>query len=186
MEPAATPAAVIENPGAALREFDEVVRLHWPRIYRFALASLRDPDAAQTLAQDCFFKAFRARAGFRGESSVRTWLMQIAANLVRDAARNRRLLFWKRSQDSTEAVAAWLPDRGLSAEQTAALKQRVQGVWEAAAHLPERQRTVFLLRFVEEMEILEIAAATGMKEGTVKAHLFRALETIRKRLGDSE
>ena len=41
------------------------------------------------------------------------------------------------------------------------------------------QRTVFLLRFVEDMDLLEIAAVTGMKEGTVKTHLFRALHTIR-------
>jgi RNA polymerase sigma-70 factor (ECF subfamily) len=44
---------------------------------------------------------------------------------------------------------------------------------------------MFLLRFVEDMSILEIAAATGMKEGTVKAHLFRALVTVRERLGKS-
>jgi RNA polymerase sigma-70 factor (ECF subfamily) len=44
---------------------------------------------------------------------------------------------------------------------------------------------VFLLRFVEEMELLEIAEVTGLKEGTVKIHLYRALETVRRRLGTS-
>ena len=55
-------------------------------------------------------------------------------------------------------------------------------VWDTVGGLSPRQRTVFLLRFVEEMELLEIAAATGMKEGTVKAHLFRALEAVRTRI----
>jgi RNA polymerase sigma-70 factor (ECF subfamily) len=41
---------------------------------------------------------------------------------------------------------------------------------------------VFLLRFVEDMDLLEIAAATGLREGTVKAHLFRALEAVRRRI----
>jgi RNA polymerase sigma-70 factor (ECF subfamily) len=50
-------------------------------------------------------------------------------------------------------------------------------------HLSERQRTVFLLRFVEDMELAEIAAVTGMKEGTVKVHLFRALRAVRSGLG---
>jgi RNA polymerase sigma-70 factor (ECF subfamily) len=59
----------------------------------------------------------------------------------------------------------------------------VAAVWEAAAKLPERQRTVFLLRFVEDMDLLEIAYATGMKEGTVKTHLFRAMRAVRTRLG---
>jgi RNA polymerase sigma-70 factor (ECF subfamily) len=48
--------------------------------------------------------------------------------------------------------------------------------------LSERQRTVFLLRFVEEMDLEEIAAVTGMKEGTVKTHLFRAVQAVRANL----
>ena len=55
--------------------------------------------------------------------------------------------------------------------------------YRVTGSLSERQRTVFLLRFVEDMQILEIAEATGMKEGTVKGHLFRALEAVRERLG---
>jgi RNA polymerase sigma-70 factor (ECF subfamily) len=56
-------------------------------------------------------------------------------------------------------------------------------VWTAAELLSARQRTVFLLRFVEDMDILEIAASTGMKEGTVKKHLFRALQSLRLKMG---
>ena len=56
----------------------------------------------------------------------------------------------------------------------------------AAAQLPERQRTVFLLRFVEDMELLEISAVTGMKEGTVKTHLFRALKTVRSAMEEKQ
>ena len=59
----------------------------------------------------------------------------------------------------------------------------MEAVWKATGGLPERQRTVFLLRFVEDMDLLEIAAATGLSEGTVKTHLFRALEAVRRRLG---
>ena len=76
----------------------------------------------------------------------------------------------------------WLADAHSSPESAAAARQQVASVWNAAESLPERQRTVFLLRFVEDMDILEIAAATGMKEGTVKSHLFRALETVRRRI----
>jgi len=57
------------------------------------------------------------------------------------------------------------------------------GCLERRRGLSERQRTVFLLRFVEDMDLLEIAAATGMKEGTVKTHLFRALQAVRERMG---
>ena len=181
--------AAVESIQDGLHDFDEVVRLHWPRVHRFVLASLRDPDAAQSLTQDCFLRAWHARARFRGESSVGTWLMQIAVNLVRDYGRNRRLQFWRRLRASAATpadVSDHLPDAAVSPEAQALLKEQVRIVWRACHSLPERQRTVFLLRFVEEMDLLEIAAATGMKEGTVKIHLFRALQAVRERLGRSK
>ena len=169
-----------------LEDFEGVVRLYWLKVFRFALASLRDRDAAETLAQDCFCKAYRARGSFRGDASISTWLMQIAVNLVRDRARDRRFQFWRRAGSTSVDIGTasrWLPDRATSPELHAQAKQQVEAVWTATQGLPERQRTVFLLRFVEEMDLLEIAAATGLKEGTVKVHLFRALQTIRERVG---
>jgi len=65
----------MEDSVRELADFDAVVRLYWPRVFRFALASLRDRDAAQTVAQDCFLKAYRGRDRFRGESSLLTWLL---------------------------------------------------------------------------------------------------------------
>ena len=159
-----------------LDDFEAVVRLHWLKVFRFVLASVRDRHTAESLAQDCFFRAYKARDGFRGEASVSTWLMQIAVNLVRDHARDRLT-----AVDVTTA-GSWLPDAGASPEAAALMKEQVQAVWDATATLSERQRTVFLLRFVEDMDLLEIAAATGLKEGTVKIHLFRALHAVRERI----
>lgn len=188
MEPLSTtgwaPSAV--DSSSELDDFEGVVRQYWPRVFRFALASLRDRDAAETVAQDCFFKAHRARHDFRGTASVSTWLMQIVVNLVRDYARDRRLQFWKRTRDTAvdfDAAGRWLSDGRSSPEAGALAKEKVAAVWAAAASLSERQRTVFLLRFVEDMDLLEIAATTGMKEGTVKVHLFRALHAVRERIG---
>jgi RNA polymerase sigma-70 factor (ECF subfamily) len=172
-------------PGRELADFDAVARLHRPAIFRFLAASIRDVDAAENLTQECLLKAYQARAGFRGAASVKTWLMQIAVNLLRNHLTNARLKFWKRTQRSAVDISRagdWLADRQSSPEAMALARQQVSVVWEAAANLSERQRTVFLLRFVEDMELLEIAAATGMKEGTVKTHLFRALEAVRQRI----
>jgi RNA polymerase sigma-70 factor, ECF subfamily len=191
MEPSSTvgwmAAAVASS--QELEDFEAVVRLHWLRVFRFALASLRDRHTAESLTQDCFFRAYQARGRFRGEASVSTWLMQIAVNLVRDHARDRRLQFWKRARLTAVDVntaGRWLADAGASPEVTALVKEQVQAVWDATRSLSERQRTVFLLRFVEDMDLLEIAEATGMKEGTVKVHLFRALHAVRKRIGEAK
>jgi RNA polymerase sigma-70 factor, ECF subfamily len=174
------------QPGAAsLEDFDSVVRLYRPKIFRFILASMRERETAENLTQDCFVKAYQARERFRNEASVGTWLMQIAVNLVRDHCSNSRLKFWRRAAragvDAGDA-GEWIPDQTLSPEAAVLARQRVAAVWGAAEKLPERQRTVFLLRFVEDMEVLEIAAATGIAEGTVKSHLFRALQAVRERI----
>lgn len=175
-----------ENVAVAMEDIESILRLYRPKVFRFILASLRDTDAAETLTQDCFLKAYQARDRFRNECSIDTWLMRIAVNLVRDHARSRRFQFWRRAQltaKPVESLRDWLSDGQRSPEMSALLKEEVQAVWDAAQALSQNQRTVFLLRFVEDMDLLEIARATGMKEGTVKVHLFRALQAIRNRIG---
>ena len=172
---AVTPPADFES------GFESIVRLHRQAIFRFILASLRDQDAAETLTQECLLKAWKAREQYRGDAGVKTWLMRIAVNLVRDHQISARLKFWRKRLDVAGA-AQLVADRQKSPEAAAAAKQQIASVWDAAALLSHKQRTVLLLRFVEDMEILEIVAATGMKEGTVKVHLFRALQNVRAKL----
>jgi RNA polymerase sigma-70 factor, ECF subfamily len=167
-------------------DFAQVAGQYRPQIFRFLLASLRDPDAAETLTQDCLLKAHRNWASFRGESNVMTWLLRIAINLQKDHWRNRRLQFWKltgkNAVDASDA-GQWLPSGESSPEQQTVAKDQVRLVWQAVKGLSERQRTVFMLRHVEEMEIHEIASTIGLSEGTVKAHLSRAMVRVRAELG---
>ena len=177
--------ALLERSFVEIEDFDAVVRMNRPRVFRFLLVTLRDRDVAETLTQECFLKAYNGRNRFRGEASVSTWLIQIALNLARDYARNRRLQFWKRTQrESCDAgeISEWLRDDRSSPEARLLARQQVEVVWRVVHRLTERQRTIFLLRFIEEMELAEIAVATGMKEGTVKSHLFRAVQAVRERL----
>jgi RNA polymerase sigma-70 factor (ECF subfamily) len=170
----------------AAQEFASVVERHRPQIYRFLLASTRDVDLAETLTQECFLKAHRNWASFRGESSAMTWLMRIAINIQKDHWRNRRTQFWRKTQTHSvdvDEACDWLPSGESSAEQKLLAREQVGHVWTAVKGLSERQRTVFLLRYVEERELSEIAQATGLSEGTVKAHLSRALARVRAELG---
>jgi RNA polymerase sigma-70 factor (ECF subfamily) len=185
MEPAAK-LALLESPET--QDFDEIMRLYRPRIFRFALASLRDRDAAETLTQDCLLKAYRAWPRFRGEASVQTWLLQIAVNLVRDFGRNRRLQFWKRAQATAvdiDLAGDWLRDRALSPEQQVSAAQQIAAIASVLGSLSERQRTVFLLHFMEEMDFAEIEAATGITRAAIKVHLFRAVHAVREKLRSS-
>ncbi len=169
----------------AAAEFARIVASHRPQILRFLLASLRDVDLAETLTQECFLKAHRNWKHFRGESSALTWLMRIAINLQKDYWRNRRIQFWRKTQTNAvdlDEASEWLPNGERNAEQQILAREQVAQVWQAVKGLSERQRTVFLLRYVEERELSEIAAATGLSEGTVKAHLSRALGRVRTEL----
>jgi len=170
----------------AAQDFARVVQKHRPHIFRFLLASTRDVDLAETLTQECFLKAHRYWKDFRGESSAMTWLMRIAINLEKDHWRNRRVQFWRQTRvhavDLDEA-SDWLPSGERSAEQQLLARERVGQVWKAVDQLSARQRAIFLLRYVEEQELSEIAKATGLSEGTVKAHLARAVGRVRGELG---
>jgi RNA polymerase sigma-70 factor (ECF subfamily) len=174
------------NLEAATDEFTLVVERHRPQVFRFLLASTRDVDLAETLTQECFLKAHRNWGSFRGESSAMTWLMRIAINLQKDHWRNRRMQFWRHTQTNSvdmEDAGEWLPSGESSVERQLLAREQVSHVWAAVKGLSERQRTVFLLRYVEEQELSEIARATGLSEGTVKAHLSRAVTKVRTELG---
>lgn len=169
-----------------LADFDEVVRVYRPRILRFLLSSLTDRDAAETLTQECFLKAWNARHQFRGDSSLSTWLTRIAVNLMRDHLRSRSLRFWQKTRGTTLDVmdiSDWIPDGRTSPESAAVARDQVAAVWKAVNELSAHQRTVFVLRFVEEMELDEIAGTIGMNLSTVKSHLYRALAILRERMG---
>jgi RNA polymerase sigma-70 factor (ECF subfamily) len=167
-----------------LDDFETVVALYQPRVFRFLLANLRDRDAAETLTQETLLRAWTARASFREDCSVGTWLIRIALNLARDHTRTGRFRFWKHIASSAvdvDDVASSVPNREGSAESHLIAQQQVKLIWETVADLSPRQRTIFLLRFLEEMEIPEIASVTGLPLGTVKSHLYRAINIIRTR-----
>ncbi len=173
----------------AADEFSSVVTNYRPQIFRFLLASTRDVDLAETLTQECFLKAYRNWTNFRGESSAMTWLMRIAINLQKDHWRNRRVQFWRHTQNHTvdaDEASEWLPSGERNAEQQLLAREKVKQVWKAVEKLSQRQRTVFLLHYVEEQELEQIAQATGLSEGTVKAHLSRALGKVRAEVGGKQ
>lgn len=181
----ALPNQISSHFGQAAEEFATVAASCRPYVFRFLLASLRDADLAETLTQECLLKAHCHWSSFRGESNPRTWLIRIAANLQKDHWRSRRMQFWQRIKSSTVAlddVSNWLPNCESSPEEQASARENVRLIWRIVGDLPERQRTVFLLRFVEDLKISEIAEVADLNVGTVKAHLHRALCRVRAEL----
>ncbi|HWR13749.1 MAG TPA: sigma-70 family RNA polymerase sigma factor [Terriglobales bacterium] len=181
----------LQTQALTAEDFDELVFRNQKRILRLLMSLLRDEDAADTLTQECFLRAYKKRDSFRGESSVDTWLFRIAVNLARDYQRNKRHGFWKRlfadtreNEDGEQQSAAveTVPDIRATAETQLLAREEVQTVWRTVKRLSQNQREVFVLRFAEDMSLEEIAGTLEMELGTVKSHLSRALATVRTRL----
>jgi RNA polymerase sigma-70 factor, ECF subfamily len=163
-------------------DFDWIVAQHQRQVYRVVLCLVRDADIADALTQECFLRAFTKRGSFRGESSLSTWLVRIAINIAHDHNRSRRWKFWQRleRQDCIDSVRD--AESGQSAERELIDRERLGEVLAAVHRLPTRQRTIFLLRYVEEMPLEAIAKVMDLRLGTVKSHLFRAVEAVRSRV----
>ena len=176
--------ATDQSPATPFDDLASVVALYEQRIFRFLLISTRDNDIAQTLTQETFLRAWLSRASFREDCSIATWLMRIALNLLRDHTRTQRFRFWKRASAAAvdvSDVSEHIPNHDSSLEDRLVAKEQLATVWEAVAQLSQRQRTIFILRFVEELDLAEIATTTGLPISTVKSHLYRALAIIRAR-----
>jgi RNA polymerase sigma-70 factor, ECF subfamily len=186
------PAELISLSGeqriSELDDIDALVRAYKPKVLRFVAFSISDRDAAESITQDCLLKAHLTRNQFRGDCSISTWLMRIAFNLVRDHTKSQKFRFWKSAAASAidaSEVSQYLPSGATSAEAQLIARERVRMVYEALRELSGKQRSIFLMRFVEEMDLSDIAAITGMSVPTVKTHLYRAVGSIRARLGAS-
>jgi len=152
---------------------------HYHRLYRIALSYLRNPDDALDAVQETFVKAFQNANRWDGSVEAGPWLSRVAINQSIDRwRRNRRrqATFAPLAEGDHEtalADGAPDPDRRVFGRE---LRDRLA---VALGRLPERQRAVVVLRLYEEMTLEEIADTLGMKLGTVKSSLHRALGRLR-------
>ena len=150
--------------------FNEIVRAHQRDIYNLAYRMTGNRDEAKDLTQDVFLRAYRALPGFRGDSSLRTWLYRITIN---QANSWRRKLF-KRPlplADAEQVAFHQNEDPGLAL-----------AVKRAVAALPHKQRSVFVMHHYQGLKHEEIALVTDRTVGSVKANYFHAVEKLREQL----
>jgi len=170
--------------------FEYFVKTYQKRITRFVFTLLRDPSDTDCVTQDVFVKAFRALPEFKGESAFETWLTRIAINTVRDRIRRRRPVVSFSDlrdlddDDGPEIPASLDPADGTSPERDLLSGDIRRRIAVALVTLSPRQRSIFVMKHYEEKSIAEIGDATGLDEGTIKSHLFRAARKLRVCLED--
>ena len=168
-----------EGDGAA---YATLVRDHEEIAFRIAYVICGNAADAEEAAQEAFVKAYRALGRFRTGEPLRPWLLAIVAN----EARNRRRSAGRRAALVLRAAGEGRPSGEAAPSPEAALLagERRSVLLAGLGRLNERDRTVIACRYLLELSEAETAAALGVRPGTVKSRLSRALDRLREEVGE--
>lgn len=156
---------------AALQEkVEEQILADYSSLYRLAFTYVKDPDDAMDVVQESVYKAILGASRLRSPQTVKSWLCRIVINTALDFLRNRP------RQLSTEE----LPETGREDSYPDT------DVLSALERLDEKERTVVILRFFQELKLQEIAQVTGENPNTVKTILYRSLKKLKIQLSEGE
>jgi RNA polymerase sigma-70 factor (ECF subfamily) len=172
------------------RAFNALVRAYERRVFALILRMTGSRVEAEDLAQEVFVQVFKAIGAFRGESKLSTWVYRIAINLCKNRSKYLRV----RRSDEQDQLETLDGQRGLGdgrpahtaygarPDEMAAGKQTERIVQRAILELEPSFRECLILRDVEDLTYEEIAAITGLPEGTVKSRIHRARAQLRQRV----
>jgi RNA polymerase sigma-70 factor, ECF subfamily len=167
--------------------YDELVRGYHASIFHVAYRMLGDSGDASDVVQEIFLKVFRNINGFKGESSLKTWIFRIAFSEILN-----RLRWWKRryrhatvsldEDQNGNGHGYQLSDATPGPEQILQSKEQEQAIQQALKKLSSDHRSIIILRDIEGFSYGEIAQVLGVSIGTVKSRLARARADLKKSL----
>ncbi|WP_161492533.1 RNA polymerase sigma factor [Oceanisphaera profunda] len=169
--------------------FELIVRRHNRALFRAAMGVLDDEGRAQEAVQEAYFSAFKHMDNYQGRASLKTWLTRIVVNQAISIKRRQRpeisldekVTFLHAPQLEWDQTVTYMADK--HTPEMAASTQEIKRLLEAAIRrLPETYRSVFMLRAVEGMSVIDSAFCLGLSEAVVKKRLSRARDMLRKDL----
>ena len=165
------PAALTRAQGGDHDAFAELIERHEAMVYSLAYHFFNDRSRAEEVAQDVFLQLYRNLASLETEAHVLFWLRQVTTRRCIDQVRRSRMKAVSLDDVGELKVVDRLADPFLDRR----LKKLVQ-------ELPDLQRAVVTLRYQEDLDPSEICRIVGVPVNTVKSHLHRALQVLRKKL----
>ena len=196
---------IIENPSMAdgilvtkacegdSRAFDALVLRYQHLAVSIAFSILKNWEVAKDASQNAFMKAFLGLKNFRNESAFKTWLVRIVLNEAKNASRKDRFrrLFVSGRKDGSDNIEQddifeIIPSQDKSQKEILENNEQKALIEQSIEELPEKEKNVFILRYVHEMSLNEIAEVLHIALGTVKAHLAHASEKMKKMLGNKK
>lgn len=170
------------------REFGAWMASEQRRIFLLCNRMLQDMEDADSATQDTFLKAWQSlnRPESKELDDPARWLTRIAVNTCLDRLRSGRWQFWRKrpNPEDERAILQLAPATAPNAEDRMFAEQIGQRLERALTKLSLRQRAVFALRHYEDRSLSDIAGILDLDVGTVKVHLFRAIEKLREELHD--
>ncbi|MDP3722862.1 MAG: RNA polymerase sigma factor [Candidatus Omnitrophota bacterium] len=172
--------------------YAELVDRYQGRAIRLAFSLLGNDDDARETSQEAFLKAYRSLGRFRGEAAFSTWLFRIVINECRSRWRRRarepvataRIGGSPAADEESEGSLFVDPeDPGADPAEQLAQRELARRLSREIARLPMQQRIAFVSHHLHGCSLEETAAVMRRRVGTVKSHLFRATERLRRTLG---
>jgi RNA polymerase sigma-70 factor (ECF subfamily) len=170
-----------------------IIQAHNRRLYRVARSIVRDDSEAEDVLQEAYLRAFSSLAGFRGDSSLSTWLTRIVLNEAFRRLRRHSERPVSRIYPPSDANVILFPfsepfpfseHQPADPERAMAQRQLCQLVERAIDGLPQEFRTVLVARIIEGMTVEETADLLGLRPETVKTRLHRARRLLKVALAD--
>jgi RNA polymerase sigma-70 factor (ECF subfamily) len=149
-------------------------------VWNFAYSLTRRPSIADDIRQEVFVKAFHRLESYRGQSTVKTWLLAITRNSVTDYHRSaffRKVMLVDYIKETGESP---------SAEQQYLDRQKIDDAWKAVMSLPVKLREVIVLYVHHELPLVEIARMLKISEVAAKVRLYRARIKVNETFNESE
>lgn len=154
--------------------FDEIYERCFDPVYRYVLSLSRNPQAAEEITQETFFRAMRSLDGFRGDSSVKSWLCSIARNLWISEQRK------KKPQPIDDASE--VPDPGTGPEESIMEREESMRIHRLLHRLDEPYREVFTLRTLGQLSFRDIGEIFGKSENWACVVYHRARARLKEEM----
>jgi len=175
-DPAEIVRLVKEAAGGDFTAFGELYSIYLDRIYRYVFYQIKDKMTAEDITEEVFIKAWRAIRSCRGkEKTFSTWLYRIAHNHLINTLYCREKLMSLEKNNLVEVI---------DPKQKIEVKIECQELLETITCLPQNQKQVIILKFVEGLDNREIGRIMSKNEGAIRVSQMRALTTLREKLGN--
>jgi RNA polymerase sigma-70 factor (ECF subfamily) len=165
------------SPEDEFYQLEEWMQLYGTDVINMAYSYVKNYHQAQDIAQDVFLKAFQKRDTFRGDSSVKTWLLSITVNRCKDFLRS-----WSvRHEVKDEKILTRELSSNSTEDEVIARLER-DSVWKIIVELPPKYREVVVLYYLRGFSGQEIAQVLNTSEQNVRTRLHRGRAMLKKLL----